>query len=61
MALTTPDNVALFHARAIRDYCADRKCKECVFCNDHDCELTKTSPNFWENIERRDLNDDMVD
>lgn len=66
MALTTADNVALFHARAVRDYCNDRKCKDCVFSNNsqhytHECVLSSTSPNYWENIERRDLNNAVVD
>lgn len=64
MTLTTADNVALFHARAVRDYCKDHtNCKDCVFYQlvPDMCQLMMAHPNYWENIERRDLNNAVVD
>ena len=58
--MTTRDNVALFHARALRDYCKDHTiCMSCVFYNNElTCELMRQLPEFWDNIERRDNNND---
>lgn len=58
--MTTRDNVVLFHARAIRDYCKEHfenDCKDCIFyqLRGDVCHLIMSCPTNWSDIERRDL------
>lgn len=53
---STTDNIALFHARALRDYCQSvSACYKCIFYTEGcTCGLGADVPQLWKNIERRD-------